>query len=74
MHITLVRNSSDLSTEVENYIKDKNLEYIVLFIDETIDVPQIMVPGSVYPLYGRPGFNMFKTFNLEKYVNNEERV
>jgi hypothetical protein len=69
--VLLIRNSSEFSSEVENYFIKQGIPYDVLYSDEKQNMPIIYAPLSRVPFFGRTGFNLFKGSYLVQAVGNK---
>jgi hypothetical protein len=61
----LIRDQSELSSEVEHYLKENKIEYDVIFSEDD-DLPCIMPPSGFSPYKGERGFKLFKYLNDKK--------
>ncbi len=62
--LLLIRDDSDLSKKVEDFLIENKLEYNILYSNKE-DIPKlplIYTPLGSFPLEGESGFNMFKHF------------
>lgn len=63
-HFLLIRNCSDTSEQFENYLKEKEINYNVLYCDNTYnsekELPLMFSPNSYFVYEGEIGFTLFK--------------
>ena len=60
--IILIKDDSDLSKKVEDFLIENKMEYNVLYSNKE-DIPKlplIYTPLGSFPLEGKAGFNIFK--------------
>jgi len=68
----LIRDSSPLASEAENYLIENNIDYDVFFSDEKLSFPLIYSPFTRSPFVGADGFKLFK--NTHAYCSIEKPV
>lgn len=57
--ITLIRDDSEMSKKIEDFLKKNNFEYIVHYSDDTVNLPIIFSSSLCYPFQGEYGVNLF---------------
>jgi hypothetical protein len=63
-HIILIRDNSELSDKVEEYIKSLNKPYLIYYSkqeEEEKELPVILAPTAISEFCGEYGFSIFKT-------------
>jgi hypothetical protein len=58
--LCLVRDASELSQRVENFLNEKHFEYDVFYSERNNKLPIIYTADSFMPYRGESGFNIFK--------------
>jgi len=68
--VLLVRDSSKLCQEAEDFLNEHKIEYDIFYANEkdVDNLPVIFSPLSCHPYEGRAGFNLFKYPYLKKEV------
>jgi len=62
--LLLIRDDSDLSRKVEDFLIENKLEYNILYSNKE-DIPKlpiIFTPLGSFPYEGEKGFNIFRSF------------